>query len=163
MKIVKRLILIVFLLILAIGIIFGVYGYTIYSKAIKEVPLADKIEEIKSDKNYVKIEDLPEDYLNAVVSVEDRRFYNHGAIDFRSIARAIYVNIKNFELREGGSTLTQQLAKNIYFIELDPFPRKLAEIFMAFEIEKNYSKLLQQLSKSDQKIISESKKINIYN
>lgn len=140
MKIVKRLILIVFLLILAIGIIFGVYGYTIYSKAIKEVPLADKIEEIKSDKNYVKIEDLPEDYLNAVVSVEDRRFYNHGAIDFRSIARAIYVNIKNFELREGGSTLTQQLAKNIYFIELDPFPRKLAEIFMAFEIEKNYSK-----------------------
>ena len=106
MKIVKRLILIVFLLILAIGIIFGVYGYTIYSKAIKEVPLADKIEEIKSDKNYVKIEDLPEDYLNAVVSVEDRRFYNHGAIDFKSIARAIYVNIKNFELREGGSTLT---------------------------------------------------------
>ena len=83
---------------------------------------------------------MPEDYLNAVVSVEDRRFYNHGAIDFRSIARAIYVNIKNFELREGGSTLTQQLAKNIYFIELDPFPRKLAEIFMAFEIEKNYSK-----------------------
>lgn len=140
MKIIKKLILIVLLLILAMGISFGIYGYMIYNKAIKEVPLADKIEEIQSDKNYIKIKDLPKDYLNAVVSVEDRRFYEHGAIDFRSIARAMYVNIKNLELREGGSTLTQQLAKNIYFIELDPFPRKLAEIFMAFEIEKNYSK-----------------------
>ena len=140
MKIIKRLLLLLFLLILAIGIILGIYGYTIYSKAIKEEPLADKIEEIRSDKNYVTIEDLPKDYLNAVISAEDRRFYNHGAIDFRAIARAIYVNVSNFDLREGGSTITQQLAKNIYFIELDPFPRKLAEIFMAFEIEKNYSK-----------------------
>ena len=140
MKIIKRILLLLFLLILAIGIILGIYGYTIYSKAIKEEPLEDKIEKIKSDKNYVKIEDLPNDYLNAVVSAEDRRFYNHGAIDFRAIARAIYVNVSNFDLREGGSTITQQLAKNIYFIELDPIPRKLAEIFMAFEIEKNYSK-----------------------
>ena len=83
---------------------------------------------------------MTEDYLNAVVSVEDRRFYDHGAIDFISIARAIYVNVTNFDLREGGSTITQQLAKNIYFIEMDPFPRKLAEIFMAFAIEDNYSK-----------------------
>lgn len=88
----------------------------------------------------MKYENLPQDYLDAVVSVEDRRFYDHGAIDLRSIARAIYVNVTNFDLREGGSTITQQLAKNIYFIDMNPFSRKLAEIFMAFAIEDNYSK-----------------------
>ena len=87
MKIIKRILLLLFLLILAIGIILGIYGYTIYSKAIKEEPLENKIEEIKSDKNYVTIEDLPKDYLNAVVSAEDRRFYNHGALDYIGNAR----------------------------------------------------------------------------
>ncbi len=140
MKIFKKILLFLFLFIVLVTIILGLYGYSLYSKAIDKEPLVSKIDEIQSDENYVKFEDLPEDYLNAVVSVEDRRFYDHGAIDFISIARAIYVNVTNFDLREGGSTITQQLAKNIYFIEMDPFPRKLAEIFMAFAIEDNYSK-----------------------
>ncbi len=140
MKIFKKILLFLFLFIVLVTIILDLYGYSLYSKAIDKEPLVSKIDEIQSDENYVKFEDLPEDYLNAVVSVEDRRFYDHGAIDFISIARAIYVNVTNFDLREGGSTITQQLAKNIYFIEMDPFPRKLAEIFMAFAIEDNYSK-----------------------
>lgn len=140
MKIFKKILLFLFLFIVLVTIILGLYGYSLYSKAIDKEPLVSKIDEIQSDENYVKFKDLPEDYLNAVVSVEDRRFYDHGAIDFISIARAIYVNVTNFDLREGGSTITQQLAKNIYFIEMDPFPRKLAEIFMAFAIEDNYSK-----------------------
>ena len=140
MKIFKKILLFLFLFIVLVTIILGLYGYSLYSKAIDKEPLVSKIDEIQSDENYVKFEDLPEDYLNAVVSVEDRRFYDHGAIDFISIARAIYVNVTNFDLREGGSTITQQLAKNIYFIEMDPFPRKLAEIFMACAIEDNYSK-----------------------
>lgn len=140
MKIFKKILLFLFLFIVLVTIILGLYGYSLYSKAIDKEPLVSKIDEIQRDENYVKFEDLPEDYLNAVVSVEDRRFYDHGAIDFISIARAIYVNVTNFDLCEGGSTITQQLAKNIYFIEMDPFPRKLAEIFMAFAIEDNYSK-----------------------
>ena len=136
----KKFLLFFLLIILLIGGSLGFYGYSLYDKAIKEEPLASKIEEIQSDKNYIKFSKLPKDYLNAVVSVEDRRFYKHGAIDLRSIGRAIYVNITNFDLREGGSTITQQLAKNIYFIDMDPFPRKLAEIFMAYAIEDNYSK-----------------------
>ena len=140
MKIFKKILLFLFLFIVLVTIILGLYFYSLYCKAIDKEPLVSKIDEIQSDENYVKFEDLPEDYLNAVVSVEDRRFYDHGAIDFISIARAIYVNVTNFDLREGGSTITQQLAKNIYFIEMDPFSRKLAEIFMAFAIEDNYSK-----------------------
>ena len=136
----KKFLLFFLLIILLIGGSLGFYGYSLYDKALKEEPLASKIEKIQSDKNYIKFSKLPKDYLNAVVSVEDRRFYNHGAIDLRSIGRAIYVNITNFDLREGGSTITQQLAKNIYFIDMDPFPRKLAEIFMAYAIEDNYSK-----------------------
>ena len=136
----KKFLLILLFIIILIVASLGIYGYSLYNQAIKEEPLISKIEQIQSDENYVKYEDLPQDYLNAVVSVEDRRFYDHGAIDLRSIGRAIYVNITNFELREGGSTITQQLAKNIYFIDMNPFSRKLAEIFMAYAIEDNYSK-----------------------
>ena len=136
----KKLLLILLLIIILIAASLGIYGYSLYSQAIKEEPLISKIEQIQSDENYVKYEDLPQNYLDAVVSVEDRRFYDHGAIDLRSIGRAIYVNVTNFDLREGGSTITQQLAKNIYFIDMNPFSRKLAEIFMAFAIEDNYSK-----------------------
>ena len=136
----KKFLLFFLLIIFLIGGSLGLYSYYLYDNAIKKEPLASKIEKIQSDKNYIKFSELPKDYLNAVVSVEDRRFYKHGAIDLRSIGRAIYVNIKNFDLREGGSTITQQLAKNIYFIDMNPFSRKLAEIFMAYDIENNYSK-----------------------
>lgn len=136
----KKFLLFFLLIIFLIGGSLGLYGYYLYDNAIKKDPLASKIEKIQSDKNYIKFSELPKDYLNAVVSVEDRRFYKHGAIDLHSIGRAIYVNIKNFDLREGGSTITQQLAKNIYFIDMNPFSRKLAEIFMAYDIENNYSK-----------------------
>ena len=68
-------------------------------------------------KNYTKLEDMSEFYKDAVIAVEDRRFYEHGAIDPIALARAIYSNIKAKELREGGSTITQQLAKNIYFTQ----------------------------------------------
>lgn len=136
----KKFLLFFLLVIILIGGLLGLYGYSLYSTAIKKEPLTSKIEKIQSDENYIKFNDLPKNYLNAVVSVEDRRFYKHGAIDLRSIGRAIYVNIKNFDLREGGSTITQQLAKNIYFIDMNPFSRKLAEIFMAYAIEDTYSK-----------------------
>ena len=83
---------------------------------------------------------MPKFYLDAVVAVEDHRFYNHGAIDPIAIARAIWTNIKAFELKEGGSTITQQVAKNVYFTQEKTALRKIAEVFMAFEIEKNCDK-----------------------
>ena len=140
MKILKRIIISIILIILfAVGIV-TYKGYTIYKQALNEISVKDKVAEIQSQENYTKIEDLPEFYLNAVVAVEDHRFYDHGAIDIISIGRAIWTNIKSFELREGGSTITQQLAKNIYFTQEKTALRKIAEIFMAFEIEKNCDK-----------------------
>ena len=141
MKFIKKLI---FLLLIAIIIIFSIValnGKKIYDEKISKMSLQDTIAKIESDKNYVKLDDLPDDYKNAIIAVEDHRFKKHGAIDLIAIGRAIWINVTNFELREGGSTITQQVAKNIFFIsEDDALTRKSAEIFAAFDLEKNYSK-----------------------
>ena len=112
-----------------------------YNKALAGKSLDEVISELRSSPNYIMYEDLPQNYINAVIAVEDHRYREHGAIDIIAIARAIYTNITNFELLEGGSTITQQVAKNIFYIEnSNPIPRKIAEIITAFDLEKNYSK-----------------------
>ena len=111
-----------------------------YKEAIQETPLEEKVEEIKSKENYTKISELPQMYLNAVISVEDHRFYKHSGIDIIAIGRALINDIKAMDFVEGGSTITQQIAKNEYFTQEKKITRKIAEVFMAFEIEKNYSK-----------------------
>lgn len=140
MKIIKKFITLIILIVILFGTLITYKGYTIYKKALDEISVKDKIIEIKNKKNYTKIEDMSQFYLDAVIAVEDHRFYDHGAIDLISIGRAVWINIKSFELKEGGSTITQQLAKNIYFTQEKTALRKIAEIFMAFEIEKNCDK-----------------------
>lgn len=140
MKFIKKLfIAILILIILAISIIFLV-GHSYYTKALKEKPLFSRVEEITTKENYVKFEEMSPNYRNAVISVEDHRYYDHGPVDFIAIGRAIFTNIKSGELREGGSTITQQVAKNVVFSQESTWVRKIAEIFAAYDLEKNYSK-----------------------
>lgn len=140
MKVIKRIIIFIILIILLAGTLLTYQGYTMYKQALDKISVKDKVAELQSQKNYTKCEDLPEFYLDAVVAVEDRRFYDHGALDYLGIARAIWTNIKSFELKEGGSSITQQVAKNVYFTQEKTALRKIAEVFMAFEIEKNFDK-----------------------
>ena len=140
MKLFIKILIILLVLIMIAGVIMFTIGYSAYSTALKEKPLLTRMEEITSDEHYINYANLAEDYINAVISVEDRRFYDHGAIDIIGIARALWVNIKNGELQEGGSTITQQVAKNVIFSQEDTASRKLGEILAAFDIEKNYSK-----------------------
>lgn len=141
MKILKRLLLFILIVVIIVGSIFILNGKKMYDDAISQTSLSDTISKIRADSNYIKLQDLPQDYINAVIAVEDHRFRDHGAIDIIAIGRAIWTNVTNFELREGGSTITQQVAKNIFFIyETDATTRKIAEIFAAFDLEKNYSK-----------------------
>lgn len=140
MKIFKKIIIILLVLILLAGIIGFIVGYSVYSDALKEKPLISRMDEIENDEHFVPFNELPKNYINAVVAVEDHRFYDHGPIDFIAIGRAIWVNVTNFELREGGSTITQQLAKNVILSQDETATRKLGEIVAAFDIEKNYSK-----------------------
>ena len=72
--------------------------------------------------------------------VEDHRFYSHPGIDPIAIGRAAFNDLKAMAFVEGGSTVTQQLAKNLYFSQEKELTRKVAEVFMAFNLEKNYSK-----------------------
>lgn len=116
-------------------------GYSLYKEAINNMSISQKVEEIKNNtKEYARYEELPSDYINAVIAVEDRRFFEHNGIDLISIARAVGTDIATFSLAEGGSTITQQLAKNTYFTQKKEFTRKIAEIFMAFEYEKECDK-----------------------
>ena len=140
MKVIKRIIIFIILIILLAGAMLTYQGYTMYKQALDKISVKEKVAELQSQKNYTKFEDLPKFYLDAVVAVEDRRFYEHGALDYVGIARAIWTNIKSFELREGGSSITQQVAKNVYFTQEKTALRKIAEVFMAFEIEKNCDK-----------------------
>ena len=140
MKIFKKIIIILLVLILLAGIIGFIVGYSVYSGALKEKPLISRMDEIENDEHFVPFSELPKNYINAVVAVEDHRFYDHGPIDFIAIGRAIWVNVTSFELREGGSTITQQLAKNVILSQDETATRKLGEIVAAFDIEKNYSK-----------------------
>ena len=141
MKIFKRIIITLFVLIVVAGLGVGMYGYTLYEDKLDEQPLADKVNDVKIDVNFVSINEVSDDYINAIIAVEDHRYYDHGAIDIIGLGRALFTNIKNGEMQEGGSTITQQVAKNLYFIEDDNvFRRKIAEMFMAIDIENNYDK-----------------------
>lgn len=140
-KFLKRLILLIVLIIVVIIGIFVYQGYSLYKEAINEISIQDKINEIKSEvTEYIGYDELPQDYINAVIAVEDRRFFSHNGVDAISITRAIVKDIQTMSLAEGGSTITQQLAKNVYFTQRKEFTRKIAEIFMAFEFEKECSK-----------------------
>ena len=142
-KIRKKIVtLIVLILVAIIGFCgFEIYnGYNTYKEALSSKNLKERVQEIEENENYTKIEELPKIYINAVIAVEDHRFYEHKGVDIISIGRAIITDIKTMSLAEGGSTITQQLAKNTYFTQKKKLNRKVAEIFMAIEIEKNYSK-----------------------
>lgn len=139
-KIIGKIILIILGIILAIGLVLGGTGYIYYKDALKETPLAEKVAQIRENENFSKYDEMPKTYLNAVIAVEDRRFYSHGGIDLISLGRAIINNIKVMNFVEGGSTITQQFAKNAYFTQKKQMIRKVSEAFMAIEIEKNYDK-----------------------
>ncbi len=140
MKLIKKLIVLIFLVLIVITSVYVSIGYNMYKKALKEMPIDEKITAIKSKKNYTTFEELPKTYVDAVIAIEDHRFYKHSGIDFIGVLRAIYSNIKNKELYQGGSSITQQLCKNIYFSQNRKLSRKIAETLMALKIEKECSK-----------------------
>jgi penicillin-binding protein 2A len=100
--------------------------------------VASKISALKNEG--IKIEEVPDHVKNAVVAIEDRRFYEHDGVDLIGISRAFVKNVKAGSIVEGGSTITQQLTKNALLSTEKTYKRKLEEFFLAREIEKQYSK-----------------------
>ena len=119
---------------------FGWQGYKLYQSAVQATPLETLYQSITARPSFVPYDQLPQTYINAVLSVEDSRFVHHHGVDPLSIARALWADLRSGTLAEGGSTITQQLAKNVYFTQEKRMARKAAEVFAALDIEKHYSK-----------------------
>lgn len=115
-------------------------GYQLYRSVVKETAIAEKVAEIKRSVNYVELDDISDYFKDEIIKSEDKRFWFHFGIDPLAIIRAIKNDILAGSFVEGGSTITQQLAKNMYFDFDKNFERKVAEVFVAFHLEKDYSK-----------------------
>ena len=144
MKKLRKIILIILILIILVfcsifGYVFS-KGYTMYKVAIQEISIEDKFSEIQNRENFTTIEEVPKTFVNAIISVEDKRFYKHKGYDVISIGRAVITDLITRDFTEGGSTITQQIAKNEYFTQEKEFYRKAAELFVARDIEKTYKK-----------------------
>ena len=91
-------------------------------------------------RHLISIEDVPEHLVRAVLAVEDHRFYQHHGVDLRGILRALITNLRHGAIRQGGSTLTQQLAKNYFLTPARTLTRKFKEALLAVIIELKYDK-----------------------
>lgn len=91
-------------------------------------------------KKFVPPEEIPEHLKKAVVATEDRRFYEHGAVDPIGVVRAAFINYTSGETLEGGSTISQQTVKNLFLSHERTMMRKLEELVLAVELERSYTK-----------------------
>ncbi len=86
------------------------------------------------------LDEIPQHLINATIAKEDRRFWHHRGVDWYGIARALWVNLTEGDIRQGGSTLTQQLARNVFLSHQRTYARKIQEIILAQEMERRLSK-----------------------
>lgn len=165
-RIITAYLLTIFLIVITIG---GYYAYEKFGKQLLEYQKAAEeivaesdektfrqdetsivydangkmIREVKGEKQvyYKTYEEIPAYFVEAMVSVEDRRFYEHNGVDYEGIMRAAYILFKNNgAITQGASTITQQLARGIFLTNEVSFERKFKEIFIAWELEKKYTK-----------------------
>ena len=119
---------------------FFYQGRQLYRSAASSYPVASMYDTIRARGSYTSYDALPQTYINAVICTEDEHFMTHKGIDPGAIARALLADLRTHSLAEGGSTLTQQLAKNELFTQDKHLARKAAEMLAAFDLEKAYSK-----------------------
>lgn len=116
-------------------------GYSMYKRVIDSRDVVAEIESIRAQEGFITADKLPKIYLDGVVIVEDKNFYSHKGLDYSAIAKAAVYNISSFSLSYGGSTITQQIAKNLFFTNEKKIERKAAEVFMVRVLEENYTKI----------------------
>lgn len=126
------------------------YGWSSGGGTAPAAPSLSRLKEISSfrvyvqskleKKHYVPLSQTPLVFQQALIAVEDNRFYQHSGIDLESVLRAILVNLQSGELKEGGSTITQQLVKNLLLSQDRTWSRKALEIPLTFLMESQFSK-----------------------
>ncbi len=151
----RKWVIVSFLLILVIG----VGSYFLYQLS-KELPSLEKLERIDPEmatvvysadgevihsfftfnRTFTPYEKIPPYVIDALISTEDRDFFNHWGINLSGIARALLVDLMHFDFKQGASTITMQLARNLYFGHAQTIKRKIKEALTAIQIERTYSK-----------------------
>jgi penicillin-binding protein 2A len=94
----------------------------------------------KENRTLISLDNVPDHVQNAFISIEDRRFYEHSGVDMKSVMRAIYKNVIARSKAEGASTITQQLAKNLFLYNDKTWGRKAKEVMAAINLERRFSK-----------------------
>ena len=153
----KVLVVLLILAILSIGVVYSIYAANRMDISDYEYQVKDKTEIYSQDnvliaqlytknRTNVTIDQIPVDLQQALISVEDSRFYDHFGIDVFGIIRAFFANIANGGVGEGASTITQQLARVLFLPDIDTeqtfsqsFIRKLKEISIAVQLEQKYT------------------------
>jgi 1A family penicillin-binding protein len=132
--------------------IFGVLAFTV--AGMEDIPDLDSpLTSIFFDRNNevittrfeqnryeVPLDQLPEELIQAVIAVEDHRFYKHFGVDLQGLSRATLRNLQEWRLAEGGSTITQQLARSIFLTQEKTFSRKIQEALLAIQLERKFTK-----------------------
>lgn len=134
------LLILILLAVLSAGIYYGSRGYKMYQDAVSQMSVADRVGNIRAQEHFTRYSEMTDFYIEAVISVEDRRFREHKGIDPIALCRAFWTDVKTMSFKEGGSTITQQLAKNLLFTQEKSIERKAAEVFAVMDLEKEYSK-----------------------
>ena len=102
--------------------------------------MEEVINPLREDANWVKLADIPKNMQNALIAIEDHKFYEHDGISPTSIFRAILANVSEGEVAQGGSTLTQQFVKNTFLTHEQTMERKIEEAILSVVLEDKYSK-----------------------
>ncbi|MBR0462600.1 MAG: transglycosylase domain-containing protein [Erysipelotrichaceae bacterium] len=140
----KALKTIVLLLILSVLVCLATVlgqGWFRFQREIENMPLSTAVAQYTDKDDYVVFEDIDDDFVKAVISVEDKRFFDRQGYDFVALIRAFYNNFRAGRVVEGGSTITEQIAKNLYLGGyVNGIEEKTAEIFIMLDLEKEYSK-----------------------
>ena len=141
--------------VLAAGTLFGAYQY--FSR---DLPSTARLETIEpalktqvfaedgsvigefyvEDRALVPLEEMPKYLIDAIIAIEDRKFYSHWGLDIFGITRAFFTNVRHGRYVQGGSTITQQLARNLFDMYENNLSRKVKEALLALRIERAYSK-----------------------
>lgn len=142
------------LMLIAFAIIFSIFSSTAKKEVFDSTKLATSEFQIEvfdndgnliSDKNqfnnqHINIKDLNQNTIDAFISIEDKNFYNHSGVNYKRMMKALFKNLTSGKVKEGASTISQQLIKNTHLTSERTYERKIKEIFLAMEMEKQVSK-----------------------
>lgn len=139
-EIIFKIIIMIIFVIIFITSIYLLKEKKKVEKMLKEKPIKEYYKELKSSDSYFPIQKISPNLITVIIALEDCNFYSHPGYDVKKILQAICSNIFSLRIVAGGSSITQQLAKNMYFTFEKKISRKIEEFFVTLELEKQLTK-----------------------